>query len=58
MVCCLCIFVPTAHMPRGRTNASTHKELAQGESGDFAILALRGSSWAITMPWLVKIIWN
>ena len=35
MVCCLCILVPVTHMPRGRTEAPTHKELAQGECGRF-----------------------
>ena len=34
MVCCLCILVPMAHMSHG-TEAPTHKELAQGECGQF-----------------------
>ena len=35
MVCCLCVLVTTAHMPRWWTNAPTHKEPTQGECGQF-----------------------
>ena len=35
MVCSLCALVPMTQKPRGRTEASTHKELCQGESGQF-----------------------
>ena len=35
MLCCLCILVPIADMPRRRTEAPTHNELGQGKCEHF-----------------------
>ena len=35
LVCSLCTSVPMTHTPRGQTEAPTHKELCQGECGQF-----------------------
>ena len=35
MVCNLCTLVPMTHRPGGRTEALTHKELCQGDCGQF-----------------------
>ena len=42
MVCGLCILVPTAHMPRGRTNVPTHKDPTQDGCGQFCHFGKRG----------------
>ena len=42
MVCCFCMLVPMAHMPREQTEAPSHRGLAQGECGQFCRFPTRG----------------
>ena len=54
MVCSLCTLVPMTHTPRGRTEAPTHKDLCQGECGQFCHFGTCGYNFSFPPchgPW-------